>query len=42
MSEGTQTIQQQTQDEQYLQQAQDYFAFIGRISPEKRDSRWGA
>ena len=32
MSEGTQTIQQQTQDEQYLHQAQDYFGqSMGRI-----------
>jgi hypothetical protein len=32
MSEGTQTVQQQTQDEQYLQQAQDFFGqSMGRI-----------
>jgi hypothetical protein len=32
MSEGTQTVQQQTQDEQYLQQAQDSFGqSMGRI-----------
>ena len=32
MSEGTQTVQQQTQEDQYLQQAQDYFGqSMGRI-----------
>ena len=32
MSEGTQTVQQQTQDVQYLQQAQDFFGqSMGRI-----------
>jgi hypothetical protein len=35
MSEGTQTVQQQTQDEQYLQQAQDYFGqSMGRIQSD--------
>lgn len=40
MSEGTQTIQQQTQDEQYLQHAQDFFGqSMGRVKSQTQNYR---